>query len=363
MRVTFWLKANLGFGASDFLRSGRVWLVVAGVLSLNLSLQAQDELVTEGGEILRGEFVRQSDGIIHFRSLSFGLIQIPEEGVVLKRNIAISERTAALKNGPLTLNQPPPRVEGPKGDKGGAKDEEPGDKVREFLHLPDGMTVNAGLGIGFLAGETDGRNFSTSLDVNYDKGRYVGSFGGRYRYGQVEGFRVIDDYRFYGGVDRYFGDPEERKYFMMMKGFYSSDRVHLLDSQIDLFLGPGVDFKVGKRVDINLAVGYSTEWEDFTGNADEGIADASRVRRDKAFLFEKITVNLSDRFDLIQNGIYMTDLEEHTHFDIRFNNTLSYKLTSQLSLDLVYSLQHDDTSAEGVEDTISNLTIQLGYRL
>ena len=219
------------------------------------------------------------------------------------------------------------------------------------------------ISVGAEVGETVGENISTSLDIDYDHGRYVGFAGGRYRYGEVEGSKVTDDYRIYGGVDRYFGDPDKRKYFAMLKGFYSSDRVHLVGSQVDLFIGPGVDWKLGKRIDLTLAGGYSSEWEDFLGNTDEGVADAARIHRDKSYLYEKLDVSLADKLNLVQTGIFTVDFEDYSHFDIRLNTTLSYSLTKHLSLDLVYSFLHDDTSAETIDETISNLTIQLGYRL
>ncbi len=211
------------------------WWAVSTVMILPVSgVWALDQLVTKDGEVLRGKLVSKTDGEIVFRSQTFGELRIPAYNVTLTEDLQEGQPAAGKKNVPLTLNQTPPQIKASTSG-GDGKAEEARESVREWLRLPDGMSVNAGLGIGFMSGETVGENMSTSLDINYDTGRYVGSFGGRYRYGTVEGNRVTDDHRIYGGVDRYFGDPKNRKYFAVMKGLYSSDRVHLVDTQFDLF--------------------------------------------------------------------------------------------------------------------------------
>lgn len=324
---------------------------------------AEDQLITSDGEILHGKLISRDGGQIVFHSNSFGEVRVAESSVEVKTNVSKAEALSGTKNAPLTLPNTPSGVKDTASSDEVADSEDTREKTRQWMRLPDGMSLEAGLGMGFFSGETTGRNISTSLKIDYDSGRYLSAFGGRYRYAEVQRTRVVDDYRLYGGTDRYFGDIKNRKYFAMIKGIYSSDRVHLLASQTDSFFGLGLDVKTGKRFNFRMASGYSAEWEDFLGDSSDGVADAPRVQRNKVFFHEGLTLKLGNKLSLSQDGIFSFDLENYSHRDFRVNSKLSYSMTSHLSLDLVYTLEFDNTSAEGIEDDISNVTIQLGYRL
>jgi len=313
------------------------------------------ELVTlqsEDGQVIKGELIKQENGSITVKSSIFGEIVVPEAKVKL-----VKDEPTKNTHGDTVVPSVPPKVDQTDKDAHPSKEE-----TRAWLNLPDGMTIHAGAGLGYLEGhDTDAENYSASLEVNYDTKRYQNQLIGKFQYGKANGALTSDNYLASARTYRYFGHPEINRYFSKLKFMHSADEIQLVDNQSEVLIGLGLDLHQSDWLTVKTSAGYVSEWEDFSANPDYGVTDPGFEHRNKAFLHEEIELKLGSKFSIQHDGYFM--IEEHEEHEVRLTTGLKYKLTNHLSLDLNHSYIFDNTSPIGVDEDTTQINLQLGYSL
>lgn len=342
------------------LRSGNGWqstkqaAVLAGWMCLCTSAFGQESvtLQSKDGQIIKGSIIKQENGTITIKSDTFGQIEVSESKVKIVKDKA--EPTTSQHNGAVVPSAPP------KAEQTQAGSHPLKDKTREWLHMPDNMTLHAAGGLGYMEGhQTLADSYSASLELNYETTRYKNKVTGAYQYSKANGNLTSDNYNASARTYRYFGKEKISPYYAKFKLIQSGDKVHFVDSQSEVLVGLGMDIHKSDKLSVNMSIGYDSEWEDFATTPTA--ADPGVEHRSKAFIHEEISLNLTSKLSLQHEGYFM--LEHEDELEVRLSNGLKYQLTDHLSLDLNHSFNFDETSAGGIDKDVTQINLQLGYSL
>ena len=325
------------------------------------------KLKTKRGDVLVGTIQSRENGKIVFHSDTFGTFTVDEASVSVESGEPKPQKSHPSLDANKIPHTLPPNLFSPLQPLGaGGQPHASNNKIREFLHMPDELMVTFQGGFGHLDGTANGKNFDGKIQLDYNKGRYVGQLTGQYLYGKYNGTIATDEHEIIGRVSRYFGedggDHSSRRYFAMMQHQYEVNRIRSIDFDYDFYGGLGIDVHKNQKSSSIIAVGGNFEIEQLSGLNSAGMP-MSQTELGRAFVLAGLQWQLNERIALNNTLGYQVKPSDASNYELQWYSTLSYALTDALSINLNYHLEYDDTEIVGIDESTSRLTLSLGYQL
>lgn len=322
-----------------------------------LASAATSELKLKNGDRVLGDIVSRSQGVLVFRSEIFGEIKVPEAQVA---SLTTSQPEANKPKGTKTVAG---RAQSPDG-KPSIKEALAGmSKWRRILHETKG---NVELGFNEQTGRSNSSTLNLRADAEYAKDVDNYHMAWRYFYGRSYGI-LQADHR--DGSFRWRHDLKN-SFFVQAITQYADDGIKKIDVNLEQSLGLGLKAYDKHDQVLNLGGGSTLEYRKAFG-FDQG----SLVLGD---LFEDYTWKVTERVSLKQdssvqyspvkragftiiNGQMLETNAEASNYRYHFNLALQTKISGNLSINLRYEYEYDNTIPVTTMRSDQRISTTLGY--
>ncbi|GAB1490057.1 hypothetical protein MASR2M8_25140 [Opitutaceae bacterium] len=310
------------------------WMMVVMPLA-TAPLFGADELRFKNGDRLTGKVIEQGDGFIRFQAAVIGEVRVPATEVTVVN----------MPDTPVeSLTGLPPQTEAP-----------PAPAPVAVNPAPSRWQGKLEFGFKQESGATDSLDLSVRGEAERKIERNQFRATGRMIYGEKNDLTSTDRY---DATFRWRRDFSKDLFSQALTTFLS-DKIKSIDASYEQNVGIGYRVLDHNRHIINAGVGITAQYR-------EALGTDPNVQLLTEF-FEDYTYKINGRFTLTQNTLFQWSDEDSAalagrqNYKLQFDAALQGKISEQISLNVRFEHEFDNSVVNRNARTDQRITSSLGY--